>query len=213
MIEITTAATDLQLLSIAEMRAAAGVTGTASDAELKALGLRISASIAAECNVSAGSGLGPTFRRETLTETLRLQTSRAAIVLSRRHDIEIESVAEDGTVLDTANYEVDGEAGLLYRLVNDCATDWCGRKLVIVYAAGFDTVPGDLKQAAIDFFRSSYLERERDPLVKAEETDVPGVLRERREYWVGSVPGTSQAGAVPGAVAGQLSRFRNNLIG
>lgn len=209
---ITTPAASLALLSIAELRAAAGVTGTGQDAELVALGLRVAASIMSECNIAVGVGSEPTLWQETLTETL-YQARGEKIILSRRHNVQVISVTADGSAMDAADYLVDPQAGILRRLCNDLPIKWDRRKVVAVYKAGFNTIPGDLKQAAIDFVRFAWLESKRDPALKSEVVDIPDVERTEKSWWVGSVPGQSNENAVPDIVAGQLKRFRNLVIG
>lgn len=212
---VTTAASDHALLTITEMRALAGVTDGSQDVALSALGLRIAAAITAECNVAVGSGANPTLLQETLTETF-FYVSSEDIYLSRRFGIVIVSVVEDAVTLDADEYLVDTESGLLNRLDDEgYPIRWCAQKVVVIYQAGFATtaIPGDLKQAAMDFFRTTYLEGSRDPMVKSEREDIPGVMERERQYWVGSIPGQSNEGAVPDVVAGQLKRFRNGWIG
>lgn len=213
---ITEDAGDLALLSIEELRAAAGVTGGSQDTALTALGLQIASAIMAECNIAVGSsadGVEPTLKQETLTETF-YQVDAAELLLSRRHNIAISSLVEDGTTL-VANddFMTEPESGIITRLSTDCPRRWCARKVVVVYKAGFEIIPGDLKQAAIDFFRLAYLESTRDPALKSEVIDIPGVERTEKAWWVGSVPGQSSEGAVPDVVAGQLKRFRNFAVG
>jgi hypothetical protein len=208
MLVVTEAAESLQLLTIEEMRVAAGVTGSGSDDQLATLGLRISASITSECNIAIGSGAPPTLLRETLTQTYRHQR-RTRLVLSRRHEIEVVSVDVDGEAVLPADCDVDPESGIMSRLVEDCPSRWIGSKIVVVYKAGFGTIPGDLKMAATDFFRSSWLEGQRDPALKGFVEDIPGVLRTETQYWVGSIPGQTKEGPVPDIVSGQLKRFRN----
>jgi len=210
---VTTAASDHALLTIAEMRALAGVTDSSHDVTLSALGLRIAAAITAECNVAVGSGANPTLLQETLTETF-FYVSSEVLNLSRRFDIVISSVVEDDITLDADEYLVEPESGFLNRLDADgYPIRWCAQKVVVVYQAGFASVPGDLKQAAMDFFRTTYLESSRDPLVKSAETDIPGVMREKFDYWVGAIPGQTNEGPVPDLVLGQLKRFRNGWVG
>lgn len=208
---VTSSASDLQLLTISEMRAAAGVTGMTQDPDLQAHGLKVAAAISAECAVAVGSGGEPTLKRETLTETFR-GVEIEALPLSRRHDVVIESVTVDDIEMNHDEFEVDPESALLYRLRNDCVVKWCARKIEVVYDAGFSTVPSDLKMAATDFFRLSWLELSRDASVKREEVDVPGVGKRATDYWVGSIPGQVSEGPVPDVVAGQLRRFRNIVI-
>lgn len=209
---VTTPASDPQLLTIEEMRAAVGVTDNSQDTALTARGLKVAADIAVECRIAIGSGSVPTLRRETLTEVYR-GVELETLILSRRHDVTITSVTEDDIVLDAADYLVDPEKGLLWRLCDDDVTHWCASKITVVYDAGFDTIPADLKDAASEFFRASWLAAQRDPLVKGQETDIPGVMRKRTDYWVGAVPGQSNDGAVPDAVEGKLQRYRNGVVG
>lgn len=208
---VTTPAPDLQLLSISEMRSAAGVVGMTQDQDLQAHGLKVAAAISAECAVAVGSGAEPTLKRETLTEVFR-RVEMDVLPLSRRHDVVIASVTVDDVELNHDEFEVDPESGLLYRLCNDRAARWCARKIEVVYDAGFTTVPSDLKMAATDFFRLSWLEMSRDASVKREEVDIPGVAHTVTDYWVGSIPGQASEGAVPDVVAGQLRRFRNVVL-
>lgn len=209
---ITTPATSFALLTQEEMRDAAGVTGTTYDATLAKLEARCAASIMAECNIAVGSGGDPTLRQETLTETFR-RVDVEQLVLARRHGVTITSVVQDSVTLTAADYLVDPEGGMLIRLSSDSPTRWCASKIVVVYKAGFTTIPGDLKQAAMDFLSAAYRESSRDPFVKSEEIEIPDVERTRRDYWVGSIPGQSNEGAVPDIVAGQLKRFRNLAVG
>lgn len=211
LLTITTPASDLSLLTIEEMRAAAGVTGSGSDTALLAMEKRIAAAIMSECNVAIGPGSPPTLMRETLTETI-YQACGESLVLSRRHDVEIASLVEDTVTLLAADYMVDPESGIVTKLCDDYPTWWTARKAVVIYDAGFDTVPEDLKMAAIDFFRLAWLEQNRDPSLKSEVVDIPDVRRVERGFWVGSIPGQSSEGAVPDIVAGQLVRFRNAAV-
>ncbi|MER8615976.1 hypothetical protein NKG99_03845 [Mesorhizobium sp. M1409] len=212
---ITEDASDLALLSIDELRTAAGITGGSQDTALKALGLRVASAIMAECNIAVGSsteGVEATLKQETLTQTF-YQVEVDELMLARRHNVVVSSLVEDGTTLDDTDFMVDPESGLVTRLSSDCPRRWCARKVVATYKAGFETIPGDLKQAATDFFRYAYLESTRDPALKSEVVDIPGVERTERAWWVGSVPGQTFEGAVPDIVAGQLKRFLNPAIG
>ncbi|NEI60916.1 hypothetical protein [Rhizobium leguminosarum] len=207
---VTTKATDLTLLTVAERREAAGLdSGDASkDAALLALDQRIAAAIMSECNIAIGSGNDPTLKQETLTETF-YGAHVDRLLLARRHNVAISTLTDCDTALTTTDYIVDPEAGIVTRMRSDCPSTWRSSKVVVVYAAGFDTIPADLKFAAIDFFRSEWLAKSRDPLVKRVQTDIYEVQSTTMEYWVGSVPGQSNEGAVPDIVAGQLKRFRN----
>lgn len=211
---VTTPASSLALLTAAELRAAAGLAAsdTSLDAVLAMLEARVAASIMSECNIAVGFGAEPTLKQETLTETF-WDVDAQLLILARRHGVVITSVVEDGTTLAATDYVLDYEAGMLMRMAADAPVRWSATKIVVVYKAGFTTIPGDLKQAAMDFVSASYLESSRDPFVKSLEIDIPDIERVRRDYWVGSVPGQTNQGAVPDTVVGQLKRFRNLAIG
>lgn len=208
LLTVATPATDLTLLSIEEMRAAVGITGPGQDAQLRAMEKRIAALITTECDIAVAPGTPPTLRREALVQTI-YRACGEVLVLARRHDITISSIVEDGVTLLDTDFIVDPESGELNKLCDDYPTWWSAKKLTVEFSAGFATVPEDLKEAAIDFFRASWLEQSRDPLVKSERINIPDVREVERQYWVGSVPGQSSEGAVPAVVVGKLARFSN----
>lgn len=213
-LEVTTPASDLSLLTVAERRESAGIAAgdTSQDTRLAALDLRLAASIAAECKIAIGSGGEPTLLQETLRETFR-GVDVATLMLSRRHNIEITSIVQDAVTLAVdVDFVVDPESGLTARLSADRPLRWCATKIVVVYKAGFQTPPGDLKQAATDFMRLAWFEKDRDPSLKSEVVLIPDVRRVEQTYWVGAIPGQSSESAVPDIVAGQLARFRNEWI-
>lgn len=211
---VTTPAADRSLLTADERKEAVGVTDASQDVKLAALDLRLGAAIMAECNIAIGTGAEPTLLQETLTETFRCVDARG-LVLSRRHNVEISSLVEDGVALTAdVSFVVDTESGIVTRLCDDRPIRWCAAKVVAVYKAGFPaaSIPGDLKQAAMDFMRLAWAEKDRDPSLKSEVVDIPDVRRVERGFWVGAVPGMSSEGAVPEVVSGQLARFRNEWI-
>ncbi|SER57805.1 hypothetical protein [Rhizobium sp. NFR03] len=211
-LQIVTPATELALLTPEERRVAAGLrtTDVSQDALLEAMDLRVAAAICAECNIAVAAGSAPTLLQETLRETFR-GIRGEDLLLARRHEVEIVSLDVSGSVLTASDHYVDPEAGIVRRLYDDRVVSWGSGKLVVTYKAGFAEVPADLKMAALDFFRFAWLERARDPSLKSEEIDVPDVMRTKRDYWVGAIPGRAGEAAVPPVVAGQLIRYRNLL--
>lgn len=206
---VTVAASDLSLLTAQERRTAAGVSDATYDAELAVMDLRVAAAIAAECNIAIGSGGDPTLRRETLSETFRNVRSDS-LIFARRHEIEVTSITVDGATLDDDEYEIDPESGILRRLDSDCFVDFCASKIVAVYDAGFDTVPTDLKGAAIDCLQSFWSRGQRDQMIKTYEVDVDGIDRVRTDYFAVSSSGNyTQSAGIPDIASGQLKRFRN----
>ena len=180
MLSVTTAAADRSLLTLAELRAAAGVPDNSRDAELTTLGARVAAAITGACQVARGGAVPPTLRLETLTETLQNDRHRTEIVLSRRPVVSVTSVTEIDAALTSADYEIEAGAGLLRRLAAGRPWCWPCRKVVIVYQAGWQTVPDDLKLAAAKFVQAEWQQGSRDPLLR--RVKVEGISE--REYWV-----------------------------
>jgi hypothetical protein len=187
---VSTKAGDLSLLSTEDRRTAVGldVIDASSDAALAALDLRLASAIAAECNVAIGKGADPTLRKESLTEIF-YHVRACKLMLSRRHNVAVTSLVADGeTLAADTDFIVDPESAILTKLSSDVPVQWCATKIVVMYDAGFETVPDDLKQAAMDFMRLAWAEKDRDPSLKSEVIDIPDVRRVERGYWVGSVP-------------------------
>lgn len=209
---VDVAADNLQILGIEEMRAAAEITGSARDAELKTLGLEVASAIMAECNIAVGKGAAPTLWQETLTETFFWVLSDE-LLLSRRHDVDVVSVVAGGVTLTDTEYLADPESGIMNRLCGDRPIEWRATRIVVTYKAGFEELPGDLKMAASEFFKLAWQNKKRDLALRSEVVDVPDVLRTEKNWWIGAVPGQSSDGAVPASIAGKLQRFRNIAIG
>ncbi|GAA2888073.1 hypothetical protein GGQ99_004790 [Aminobacter niigataensis] len=209
---VDVAADSLQLLSIEEMRAAAEISGSASDSQLKAMGLEVAQAIMSECNIAVGKGAEHTLWQETLVETFYWVLSDE-LLLSRRHDIELLSVVAGGVILADTEYQADPESGIMHRLCGDRPMEWRATRIVVTYKAGFEAIPGDLKMAASEFFKLAWQNQKRDLALRSEVVDVPDVLRTEKNWWIGSVPGQSSDGAVPASIAGKLRRFRNIAIG
>jgi hypothetical protein len=184
MLTIASPNTDRSLLTLAELRAAAGVSDGSSDATLVPLGNYISAMITRACKVARAGAIPPTLRLETVTDTLRLKSAQGNLVLSRRPVVEITSVAESGSALDASYFECDTAAGIIYKLASTARTDWPIGSIVIEYSAGYDVVPDDLKYAAMKFVKSELSSSARDPTLKSLE--IVGVSR--REWWIPDNP-------------------------
>lgn len=206
---VTTEATDRSLLTVQDLRSATGIS-SGSDAELAELGRRVSASIVRACHVRAGGATPPTLRKETLTETFRLDSPREALILSRRPIVSVTSVTEDDTdVLTTDEYETNDSSGILRRLCSSypyqptCWPHCC--KITVVYVAGWETVPDDLRLAGSMLAASLSASTGRDPNVK--RIYIHGV--EEREYWV---PPTTDP-LVTQEVLDLLGPYINSTIG
>lgn len=180
---ISVAASDRSLLSIAEMRTAAGVPDASQDAFLATLADMTDDALARVCGLAEAPPTPPTFRVETMTEVMRDCSRAPHLLLARRPVVSVASVTIDGTELDAAEYEVIAETGFLYRLSSDARIVWTFDKATIVYQAGWATVPPALKLAAMKTLRTFWHENGpdgHDPNLK--RTRIEGVGE--REYWV-----------------------------
>lgn len=181
---VTVAADELDLLTLPELRVAVG-DSDADDGDLLRLGAMVAAGLAAECRIREAPPTPATFRLETLTEVFRLTGCPKLLRLSRRPVIGVDSVTIDGTALTSDDHEVNAASGMLSRLSDDTEVLWSGRKITVVYRAGWSVVPDTLKQAATKYAKLVWLSDgpdARDPLLKRERNE--GV--NEFEYWIPS---------------------------
>ncbi len=206
MFSVVTPAGDKTLLTASELRAAIGIADadTSKDAVLATIGASVALMVARECLVAAPGIVEPTLRAETISETWRLTACRDFLIPARRFASSITSVTVDGVSLDLSNVEIDPTNGFIYRLSNDVRTIWGLGKIVVVYVAGFSTVPADLKTAAKKMVSDIYTTASRDPNLKRIKID--GVSE--REYWVGPVTDP----AIPQEVKDLLGPYGQILV-
>ena len=194
---ITTPATNTALATRAYVKGELSIADNSEDARIDAYIAQASAAIAGWC--------GRVFARETVTETFRLTSPIALdhLVLRRFPVVSIVSVVEDGTSLDAADYEVNTESGVLFRLSGDDLSSWCATKIVVSYTAGYslpNSAPEALQRACVDlvsYYRSS---AGRDHSLRSESLD--GV--DSASYF----DGAGERGGLPPAVAGLLQQFQ-----
>jgi hypothetical protein len=200
-LSVSSAAADTTLLSLDELKAATGVTGTGSDSALTTLGARVAASIARACKLATDGVTPPTLRSETLVETFRLRHPTHELVLSRRPIVSVSSVTENDVAVVSTDYETQNGAGVIRRLCSDYPA-WfpCG-KVVVTYVAGWATVPDDLKKAAARYAGIVWMAGSRDPGLKRERIEGVGEF----DYWV---PPTSDP-AIPSDVMDDLAPYIN----
>lgn len=183
-LEISVIAPTRALLTTAQLRVAAGLAATnaSRDAELSAIGLTVSDIISNWCNI-AGDGITPvTLRQETLIETVRLTCGKSPLILSRRF-LGTVSVVEADVALAATDFSINAGAGMLTRLSSDAETYWPTSKIIVTYEAGFATVPTDLVDVAAEMV-ARRIGASRDPMMRSERIEVPGVRTVDRSYWV-----------------------------
>ena len=206
MFTVSVAATDRNLLTIADVTAVLGDSTVAQVPAIDTVLLQLSDMIARECGVPADGIKPPTLRRETIVETIRMTRNESVLRLSRRFVDTVSSIAEDGTALVAGtDYEIDKAAGVLRRLDTDGnIEEWPQSIVVCTYTAGFNTVPTDLKLAAIRVLQDQLSASSRDPLLKSEVVEGIG----RFDYWVGATNGPKTPGAISPVAAAMLDPYR-----
>lgn len=207
MLTVVTQAATYDLTVLATVKERLGITDASNDT---LLGHLISAA-----SDKASSYCNRVFAQEQVSQTFRLPRIRGAggelpqsLELTRFPIISIDAATDGTTVLTSADYEVDDETGLLYRLDgNDCRWHWFGPKIVVLYTAGFallDDLPYPIEEAVIELIKTAFAGRKRDPMIKSEMiTDIGST-----DFWVGGVPGANTSG-MPDYITGMLDPFRN----
>lgn len=213
---ITTSASDLKLLSIAEMRAALNIQDNSKDSELNTLNSRISAVIARECKVRVDGSTPPTLKLEIIKETFT-NFYKSRIILSRKPIVSIVSLIENETtlVLDT-DFIINKSNGILQRIDSSGNEvfwgGWfsCGDLITIDYTAGWNTVPDDLKLAAVKLAQDYWADSQKSSGSDLREVELPGVIR--KVYQTQNVS-NSNINALPQDVMDLLSPYINHRYG
>jgi hypothetical protein len=202
------------LLTLAEAKAALGITDTTRDADVSRLVAKISAGIFRACNLRTDGISPPTLLSEELTDSFWFSGTTNLLQLSRRRVTEVAALTEAGAELaEDVDYEIDRAAGHILRL--DSAngfTWWPAGRITIDYVAGFETVPDDLKLAAETWLRTLWSSSYETPAtvtsaatLRSEE--IPGVLS--RTWWVEGM-GRSSTAAAPTLVPPEVESILVN---
>lgn len=217
-LQVTTPATDLTLLSIEELREAADVSDRSQDDELRRFGLRVAARIAAACRLRRGGAVPATLRQETLLETFRVRSrsdgvplgghvdfyahrGHSRLRLARRPIVSLDGLFFDGVSQDVSSTTIliDADAGFIEYLPGKGR--FYGLSIGVAYKAGWDTIPEDLKLAA-RMLLQQYIDMDRNETNLMQE-NVPGVLERRWQV-------AKQTDAdVPQSILDMLGPYRN----
>jgi uncharacterized phiE125 gp8 family phage protein len=146
--------------------------------------------------------------REVLREVWRPDMRQDAWVLARRPVTAIASVVEDGATLLPAQYELDADAAILFRLEEGRRISFARATLEVNYTAGYvgpnqgaATLPYDVQRAAVLLAVQSYMSRGRDQTLRS--VNVPGVVA---ESYMDPRAGN---GGMPASVAEMLAPYRD----
>lgn len=214
MLTVTTAATDLTIATIQQLRVAAGLSSDddSKDVALTELGSRLAADVSTACKIASDGINPPTLRSEIMTDTYRFKSSQDVLILSRRFVSAITSIVENDVTLTAADYELHAESGLIKRLSGDTEICWPSGKIVVNYTAGFANVPPDLSGIVADEARLRLSEHGSDPLAKSVTTEIPDIETYTINRWVGD-PNSDSGGPLSEANMRRLTRYINQIFG
>lgn len=200
---VTTPPERVALTTLERVKAELAITGDTSDELLVAKILEASSDIEAQCRRGFGT--------RGLTERVWGEPGYAEFFSLRQYPVaSITSVTVDDVAVDSDEYRLDGDTGLLYRLDASgylCTWQWC-KDVVIVYSGGYEmpgsenpTLPASLQAACVLLMNSYWTARGRDPALRQE--DIPGLGS--ASYWVGAV---GESGQLPPEVMSRILPFR-----
>jgi hypothetical protein len=225
---VTTPAQDTMLVSLATAKDELDLTTSDKDARITRWIVEASAAITGYVNRK--------LRLETVVETFRAdayvseapgehfyprETTYAGtgfsdqpipgIPLKRYPIVSMASIVEDTVTLDpAADYEVDAENGIVYRLSGTTRIPWTGQVEVFSYSGGYattDDVEPDIQTACLLMLKHRMAAQGRDPLLQ--RLSIPGVIDQ--QFWVGQTTKTAQSGLVPEA-EDLVERFRDRHV-
>jgi hypothetical protein len=196
---VTSAATvaNRRLCTLAAVKAELNIAVTTHDTDLTSLIDSASGVIADHCK--------RTLAQETVRETWRDVTAMEPLILTRWPVSAIVGVTVDGAAIDADDYEVDGERGFLWRLVDDARRCWTATKLVVEYTAGWRvpdqadaTLPEGISRAAVVAVAAWHKGKGRDPMLRSNAADGIG-----SSSWIA----TADMGALPPQSQSLLSKY------
>lgn len=206
---VTTAATSYDLTTLANVKDELSVTDGASDSILRRYVTSASAAASQYCN--------RVFAAETISEQfLPMPNQRAtrfvsggvpSLQLGRWPLISVTSVTEDDVLLvvDT-DYTINSTNGQLLRIGSDgLPIKWPPVEIVVVYVAGYATVPSDLEDAVIRLVTKRWSAKGRDATEK--QISIPGVIE--KQYWIAT---GNEAGNFSPDIVDVLDNYRTVVM-
>lgn len=205
LLTVTTAADSQDLTSVDAVKLELGITDSSSDAHLLTLIHQASGIVADYC--------GRVFGSEEVSQTFWHEAGDSSfeyLVLDRFPVSSIDTVTVDDVEIDSAEYRLVANSGLLYALDSSgYPTHWFFCKSAIVnYTGGYallGALPWAIERATILLVKGMYSSVARDPRAKSEE--IPGVMSV--SYWVGSVGDPNQ---LPPDVTSLLAPHRRVFV-
>lgn len=212
MLTVSSAAASTALTTLDAVKETIGITSTDDDAFIERAIRRTAEVIPKYLRRWPGDNGTPTIGRETIIETYRDEIGTEFLSLDRRPIVSITSIVENGSTLDPADYELDGQSGLLTRLWGDVKTGWNARKIVVTYVGGW-LLPGDadrnlpqsIEDAAVMLIKLARFTKGRDSSLRSEN-----ILEGLYSYSL-FAPSDTEEG-IPPEAACLLDDYRNPLV-
>ncbi len=210
---VQTPASTYNLVDLTTLKTLLGVTTSANDAYFTIVIGQASTAAQTYCN-------NP-FVVETIQDQIWpprdgipwiFHGDRNALQLSRWPLISITSVVEtianvQTTLVNGTDYIADMKHGQLIRLDSyGRPTKWNTDPVIVVYSAGYATVPADVFDTVIEMVKQRWYAQTRDPAIRSR--NVSGIME--TSYWFGSGPGSD--GGLPPDIQARLDKYRVPVI-
>lgn len=179
----------------AEVKTDLGITGAAQDAKIDALLIPACTLVEAYC--------GTVVAQRTVTERLQLEDACSALTLRYAPAISLTSLEFDGIAQTVGDFRLAKSTAIVRHTLGTAfgaEGDW-----VVVYTAGFATVPAPIKQATLDLVRHLLSVSARDETLRRESVADVGET-EYADTAVSLVTGANGA-KVPPSVANALANY------
>lgn len=212
---VTTVADSTGLTTIEAVKTDLGITDTSEDDRLQTEIARASSMICSHLMLVSADDGTVTLGREILLETIYPCQTNHVLRLSRQPIASVQSVTENGVVLDAADYQINNNAGTLRRIDDGRPSLWLSewssteRSIIIAYTAGWllpsdsgRNLPLDIEYAAIALVKAARFSRARDPALLSED-----ILQGLYGY---RLKGDASSGAegIPDWIANLLNHYR-----
>jgi hypothetical protein len=199
---VTTAAASYDLVTLDIVKDELGITDNSKNSVLQRYITSASAMAAQYCN--------RVFPAETLQDEIWaardpwpriIPGGLPSLQLARWPIVSVTSVTENGVALvQDTDFTISAAAGQLIRLdVNGYPRMWPIYPLVVVYVAGFATIPVDVQDAVTRMVTRRYASKGRDPNLR--QQSIPGVLEQN--WWIAT-------GTDSGNMSPDISDILNN---
>jgi hypothetical protein len=204
---VTTPATSYDLTELSDVKDELGILTGVSDTTL--------ARYISSASLAASQYCNRVFQVETVSENILFPEYWNRIVrggvkplqLMRWPLVAVTSVTENAILLvENTDYLVDKANGQLTRLNSSgYPCYWCPLPLVVVYSAGYATIPLDVEDAIIRMVTRRFVMKGRDPNLK--QQNIPGVLEQ--SFWIST--GTDSGNMDP-SITDILDNYRTPVV-